>query len=153
MPPVDVEFTLSAAEAGLPLDELEREFVGEANNLVFQAIQTSHDRLRESDYDVDSVIASLEGPTVDRGPGSITVSWRWSHPAASFFEYGTSEHTINGDPVLSFVWEDPPDAVREQFDREADGWRVFFNAVEVGGIDQTRFARAGLRELSLAVRS
>jgi len=152
MPPVDIEFTLSADAADMPVEDLEREFVGEANNAVFQAIQTSHARLRESEYDVESIIESLQTPQVERNPESVTITYGWSHPAASFFEYGTSDHTVNGNPVLSFVWEDPPDAVREQFEREGDGWRVFYNSVRVDGIDQTRFARAGLRELSAAIR-
>ena len=88
-------------------------------------------------------------------PGTGEVRWGWSHEAAEFFEYGTSAHTIDGDPVLSFVWEDPPAEIREQFSQARDaqgrftgGVRVFFSSVHVSGIEETRYARHGLEWLA-----
>jgi hypothetical protein len=145
---LDRDFEAKAREA--MLDDVEATLVGEADPLVFDAIQQSHEALRDfSDQypGVESVIESLGQPEVERDGDSVTVRWGWDHPAAPFFEFGTSEHTIDGDPVLSFVWEDPPQWVREEFGREGDGWRVFFGSVEVSGIDETRFTRIGLRWL------
>jgi hypothetical protein len=137
------------------LAEVERVLVGERGDVVFQAIQASHDRLDASGYDVASVKESLIAPTLETtADGRVAVTWGWTHPAAEFFEFGTSEHTIQGDPVLSFVWEDPPAWVKDEFDqardtggRFASGWRVFFAQVTVDGVDEVRFTRHGLRVL------
>lgn len=133
------------------LDDIEHEFVGKQNNLVHQFVQKAHDRLREYgrefDYDVEPVIESLGQPEVDRGRGYITIRIGWDHPAAPYFQLGTSEHTIQGDPVLSFVWEDPPTWVRHEFDREGDGFRVFLPEVEVAGLPESRFVRDALNWL------
>jgi len=147
-----VEAFTEAAEAGAY-----EALVGERDNLVFQAIEASHDRLRTvgdaNDYDVEPVIESLELVEADRSDGEIR--WGWSHPAAEYFEFGTSAHTIDGDPILSFVWEDPPPGIREEFDQARDsggrfqsGVRVFFSSVEVEGITETRFVRAGVEYLA-----
>jgi len=131
-------------------EEAYRELVGERNNLVFQAIQESHDRLRAAgdanDYDVEPIIESLELVEADESGGEIR--WGWSHPAAEYFEFGTSPHTIDGDPVLSFVWDDPPADIAAQFESEGDGVRVFFSSVDVAGIVETRFVRAGVEYLA-----
>jgi len=133
-------------------EEAYRELVGKRDNLVFQAIQESHDRLRKvgesEDYDVEPIIESLELVEVDESGGEIR--WGWSHPAAEFFEFGTSPHTIEGDPILSFVWEDPPADIAAQFEAEGDGVRVFFSSVDVSGIVETRFVRAGVEFLARA---
>ncbi|WP_435175649.1 hypothetical protein [Halorussus sp. AFM4] len=137
------------------LDEAEHELIGQHNGLVHQAIQRSREALEQfaDQYDVEPILQSLEGPEVDRTDDSITIRWRFSHPAAGYFEFGTPDHyDIEGNPVLSFVWTDPPaDAIpwlRENFEREGDGWRVFLPEVDSGeGIKETRFTRRGLRWL------
>ena len=136
------------------LDAAEHELVGKRDNLVFQAIQQSHEALRDyaDQYPgIESIIESLGEVDVDRTESGITVHYGWEHPAAPYFAFGTSEHTIDGDPVLSFVWEDPPEWVQEEFEQEGDGYRVFFDSVDVSGIDETRFVRVGLRWLELHV--
>lgn len=136
------------------LDDVEHELVERFNPVVYTAIEASHDRLRSygDEYDVESVIESLVQPEVTRADGRVTVRWLWSHKAARFFALGTSGHTIQGNPVLSFIWEDPPADIKDQFDQARDaggrfqsGWRVFFHSVDVSGIDETRFVRAGLQ--------
>lgn len=131
------------------LDDVETTLVGEANNLVFQAIQQSHERLREyaDQYNVEPIIDSLGVVDVDRGERGITVRYGWQAEAAPYFAYGTSRHTIQGQPVLSFIWNDPPQWVTEEFEAEGDGYRVFFAEVEVEGIERTAFVQAGLRWL------
>lgn len=150
----EVEFDPGHLEAAI-IEEL-ADVLGGRDGLAWKSIERSHDRLRqfEDQYDVEPVIDSLdvphEGPMSKEDERTIHLEWGWDHPAAGFFDKGTSDHTINGNPVLSFVWQDPPDWVREEFDqarssggRFQSGWRVFFQSVDVSGIDETRFVRHG----------
>jgi hypothetical protein len=141
------------------LDSVEHELVGKREPIIFAAIQFVRGRLeryaRDFDYNVQSVLDSLEPVEVDRGDGQLTVRFGWSHEAFPYIEFGTSDHTIEGDPILSFVWEerhDPPDWVAEEFEREGDGYRVFLPEVEVAGVRETRAVRDAMhwlrRELS-----
>ena len=140
------------------LDDVEHETVGRQGNLVHRAIQQSREALEDfaDQYNVGPIFDSLEGPDVTRTGNRITVRWSFEHPAAGYFEFGTADnYTIEGNPVLSFVWEDPPQWVRQEFDQARDpggrfatGWRVFFHTVDSGdGIAETRFTRWGLRWL------
>jgi hypothetical protein len=123
-----------------------------------QAIrEASRDALVASGYDADAVLATLVGPVVDSNPptdADVRVSWGFTADGGTFLEFGTSPHTIEGDPVLSFVWasEDAPDWVREVFEPEGDGFRVFFAEVTVDGVDETRFTRRSLRAARQEVR-
>jgi hypothetical protein len=135
-------------------DDVERRLVGERDNLVAQAISFVHGRLdryaREFDYRVEPIKESLVVEGVQRSGGSITVRFGWTHEAMPYLEFGTSEHTIGGDPVLSFIWEerhDPPDWVAEEFEAEGDGYRVFLPEVEVAGVRETRAVRDALNML------
>lgn len=134
------------------LDDAEHQLVGQQNNLVFQAVDYAHDQLESygstHEYHVQSIIDSFAGVDVDRTSTSLTITYGWEHPAARHFEFGTSDHTIDGDPVLSFVWSEPPQWVREEFDQArgaggqyASGWRVFLPSVDVSGLPEARFAR------------
>lgn len=118
------------------IDDLAEEFRDEAN-----------DRLgaygAENDYDVEGVARSAEVTDTRRTRTGVSTRIEWPHPAG-FFETGTTHNSpIVGDP-LSFVWErrhDPPAWVREQFDREGDGWRVFLTEVQPEGLPAARFVR------------
>lgn len=136
------------------LANAEHHLIGKYDNVVWTSIEASHNRLEQADYDTESVIESLEGPVVDDDGDAFTITWRWSHEAADYLERGTSPHRIDGDPVLSFVWENPPGWVTDEFDqargsggRFESGYRVFFDHVNVSGVDEIRYARAGLRVL------
>lgn len=102
---------------------------------------------QENDYDVDPIIEAAE-TEVRREGDAVLVRWGWPEPAI-FFERGTVDHVVEADeaPVLSFVWEDPPEWVREEFEPEGDGWRVFFQSVEVEGLPASRFVRDTLNWL------
>lgn len=154
MATLEADFEAKAETAFL--DDAEARLVGEEANLVFEAVQQSREALRDfaDEYDVESIWQSLDGPEVERTGQSIAVRWRFTHPAAGYFEFGTPDHypIEANDTVLSFVWTDPPaDAVpwlEENFEREGDGWRVFLREVDSGeGIEETRFTRWGLRWL------
>ncbi|MEF8825437.1 MAG: hypothetical protein V5A34_05600 [Halapricum sp.] len=115
---------------------------------------------RTHDYNVEPIIEAAESDVERRGD-MVVVRWGWPKPAI-WFEYGTSDHTITPTDadVLSFVWEDPPQWVREEFDRARDasgrfssGWRVFFPSVDVDGLPESRFIRDTLRWLEQELRS
>jgi len=154
---LDAGFEVDLREA--VLTDVERALVGTRDNLVFQATQRVRGRLeryaREEDYDVQPLLDSFTGVEVDRTDTSITVRWGYGHPAIEFFEFGTSDHTIDGDPVLSFVWEESeaPAWVAEEFEAEGDGYRVFLPEVEVSGIKETRAIRDALNWLRREVSS
>jgi len=88
-------------------------------------------------YDVQSLIDAAEA-RVERRKGSVVVRYGWPEPAI-FMEYGTADHGPTDADVLSWVWENPPAWVREEFEREGDGYRVFFP--EVSGLPESRFIR------------
>ena len=136
------------------LDEVERELVGQSDNLVHQAIDRAHEVLEEygdrHDYDVGPIIDSLGAVDVQRTDRSITVRLGWEHEAAPYFEYGSSDHTVDGDPILSFIWEDAPQSIHEMFpdtERVDGDPRVFFGEVEVAGLPESRFVRTALNWL------
>jgi hypothetical protein len=130
--------------------------VGREDNLTFQTIQRAHEILdaaaRQYGYHVESIKESLELTEVQRGDGELQVVFGWSHPAAEYFEFGTSPHTIQGNPVLVFVWEDrhnPPTWVKENFERARSdsgepGYKTFLQSVEVDGVNEIRFVRGAL---------
>lgn len=102
---------------------------------------------QRNDYDVAPIIDAAETEVKRRGD-EVVVRWGWPEPAI-FFERGTVDHVVEADeaPVLSFIWEDPPQWVQEEFDREGDGWRVFLPKVEVDGLPESRFIRDTLNWL------
>ena len=149
---LDSSFEADVREA--VLDDAERELIGKEGNLIHQTVQRSHEVLRqygdENDYDVEPIIESLVGPEVTRTNDSIEVRWGWEHEAAPHFEYGTSDHTVDGDPVLSFIWEDAPAGIREMFphtERVDGDPRVFLPSVDVAGLPESRFMRDALNWL------
>jgi len=135
------------------LDEAEHELVGEARPLVFQAMRVSHGTLRSYgsryDYDVEPIIDSFDGPEVSRSGNELTVTWRWDHEAAIYFNNGTSDHTVHGDPVLVFQFDrDEYPYLEEMFPHGT----AFLPEVNVSGLPQSRFVQAGLEWLRQEVQ-
>jgi len=139
------------------LDEAEHELVGKQASLVYEFVELVHTNLRayaqRHGYDVESTIDSLGTPQVDRSAGKISVHVGWQSEQMSRWEFGTSDHTVKGDP-LSFVWENPPQWVREEFDQArsgggefASGYRVFLEETEVSGLPESRAIRDALNGL------
>jgi hypothetical protein len=140
------------------LDDVERQLVGQYDPIIFRFVEIVHKNLRayadRHGYDVESTIASLGQPEVTRSGNRITVRIGWESEQMSRWEFGTSDHHIDGDPVLSFIWEenekrahDPPQWVRDEFEQEGDGWRVFLPEVDVRGIPEARVVRDGMHAL------
>jgi hypothetical protein len=144
------------------LADVEAKFVVEEANLVFQFVELVHSRLRSygrrNGYDVESTIESFGTPQLDRSKGRVAVTVGWESEQMARWEFGVSPHTIDGDPVLSFVWENPPEWVKEEFDQGRNtegefvsGWRVFFPSVDHPGIPASRAIRDSLRALEQVI--
>lgn len=123
-----------------------------------------HARLRSygerHDYDVESTIESFEGVELKRTRNGIHLEATWASPQMERWEFGTSPHTIDGNPILSFVWEDPPQWVREEFDQARgeggqfqSGWRVFLPEVEHPGMPASRAIRESFDGLQRLLES
>jgi hypothetical protein len=141
------------------LDDAEGMLYGERGNIAYEFTQRVHDRLRsygaELNYRVEPIIDAFEVADTERTPRRVSVTLRWNHEAAVYMEFGTSQHTIQGNPILSFVWEerhDPPDWVRREYEPEGDGYRVFLPEVEVAGVTKIRQVREALRWFRGAMR-
>lgn len=130
------------------LDEAEESLAAE-DSVVSEAIERSHERLEAvasaHDYEVENVVDSLEGPEVRRENNRIVVEYGWTHKAAAFFERGTADHTVTGNPVLAFEWPDAPAEVAEDYPETFP--LVFFRNTDPSGIEQSRYARHGLEWL------
>jgi len=158
---LDAGFEGSLQEA--LLDDAEDKLVGRQANLVYEVIELIHTRLRaygqRHGYDVGSTIDSLAQPEVTRKDDSLTIRFGWESEQMARWEFGVSPHTIDGNPVLSFVWEDPPGWVKSEFDQARSssgefqsGWRVFFSDVEHPGIPESRAIRDSLRAFREVLR-
>lgn len=137
------------------MDDVERTLA--EDRLIEQAIERSHERLQtvadRNGYDVENVIGSLEGPDIKREDNRIRIEWGWTHEAANLFATGTDDHVIQGNPVVSFIWEGAPQDIVAQFSERWDpSPRVYFSEVEVSGIEQSRYTRHGLRWLENELR-
>jgi len=158
--PVGVELTATVGD-GLPrpaqeslLADTRQRLVGQQNNLIFQSVRVAHGALRSygqrNDYAVEPITESVAIQRVEESPNTLTVAWAWEHEAAQYFQFGVSPHTIDGDPILSFIWEDAPQGVREMFsntERVGGDPRVFFRSVDHPGIPDSRYVQAGMNWL------
>ena len=148
------------------LDAVEHELTGRQANLVYQFVELVHTNLRSygrtHGYDVESTIESLGQPEIDRSAGRLTITIGWESEQMARWEFGTSDHVIqpvNAD-VLSFVWENPPQWVREEFDQARSsggqfrsGYRVFLPETEVSGLPESRAIRDALNGLRRVMRA
>lgn len=140
------------------LDEVEARF-HDPDGPVHQAVDHSHEVLREygsrHDYNVEPIIDAHHHPTIERGDRYVRATWGWDHEAAPYFEYGTSDHVVDGNPVLVFIWEDAPQSVHEMFpdtERVDGDPKVFLPQTEPSGIPESRFIREGIRFLRRTIQ-
>lgn len=130
----------------------------QSDNIAHRFVQEAHDRLRaygqREDMNVEPVIDSMELDEAQTTLNGASIRIVWTHEAAGYFEFGTSPHVIRGQPILSFVWENPPQWVREAFPQARDtggrfqsGWRVFFEQVQHPGMPAARYIRDAMEWL------
>lgn len=134
------------------LDEAERELVGKQGNIVHEFVQDVHDRLRaygrRHDDDVEHAIESLGQPVVERTANSITVRIGWEATEMVFFEMGTSDHTVDGDPVLVFDFDETEyPHLAEMFPEGT----AYLPDVDVSGLPESRAVRDSLNHLQGAL--
>ena len=155
---VSVPAAPSPAARGSFLDSVYETLVGARGNLVYQTISQAHDNLaafgRRNDYHWQPLRDSFSGVDASRSRRGVMAAWHWEHEAAIYLEFGTSDHTIRGSPVLAFVWEDAPSGVKDRFSQARDaggrfqsGTQVFFSEVEVSGLPEGRWLRDSLQWL------
>lgn len=143
-------------------DEVREQMVGGKRNLIAATVRRANEvllqRAASEEWDVEDVAASVNvevnetsGTSAGAVSAGLSIRIWYEHEAAEFFEFGTSPHTVEGDP-LSFVWEerhDPPEWVRENFEADTSeggrpGYRVFFASADVQGIPEVRYLRSAL---------
>lgn len=129
------------------LDDAEEQFVetGRAERIIRRATQ---DALERADYNADGILAALEGPEVRRADDRITVIWTIDHPGALPLEVGSSDHVVEGDPVLAI----PVENLSEEHAADIEGDTAFYARVEVSGVNATRHTRRALAELRRALQ-
>jgi len=134
------------------LDGLERSLVGEQGNLVYQSVQRAHRQLdrysSSNDYRVESIKDSFTGVEYSRSRGSLHAEWFWEHEAAMFFEFGTSDHTVDGNDLLVFEF----DAGEYPYlDDMFPGGTAFLPQTNPSGLPESRFVRNSLNTLRRGV--
>lgn len=142
------DFERAATDALLDVAEREADAIGK--EFVRIAHENFGDYAAEHGYDIGFILREAEGPEVERRGDTVYISVEWPEGTA-WFEYGVDEHKIEGNPLLSFVWEDPPAWVKEEFDQARggggqfqSGWRVFFTEVTHPGLPEARAIRDAL---------
>lgn len=88
-------------------------------------------------YEISHVWEDAEGPIVERDGDSVTLRIEWPELTA-LFEFGVSPHTIEGNPLLHFFWEEKGQWVQT----ESVDW-----GSETGGINESRAIRDAMNEL------
>jgi len=142
------------------LADVRGRLVDKRGNLLFQAVRVGHGVLRSygsrNDYAVDPITESVEITDVSATARELSARVEWSHEAAGYFQWGVPAHTIDGDPILSFIWEDAPRGVREMFsgtERVGGDPRVFFRSVDHPGIPASGYVRAASNWLQQELQS
>lgn len=112
--------------------------------------EAARDAIVAAGYEADSILDSLVGPVIDSNPPGdrlVRVVWAFEHEAARYFEFGTTDHQVDGDPLAIPIEELAPE-IREQFDGDV----AFFQSVNVSGLDETRFTRDSRAALRRAIQ-
>ncbi|WP_254768231.1 hypothetical protein [Salinilacihabitans rarus] len=97
-------------------------------------------------YDIEHVWEEAEGPFVGRDGDGVTLRIEWPGLSA-LFEFGVEPHTIEGSPLLAFIWEDAPADVVEQHGEDPLMVRQKVNwGSETGGIPESQAIRDALEQ-------
>lgn len=137
---VDSRLPAPAAEA--LVRDVEAQVVGQERNLVFQSIRVSHGTLRSyaqrNGYEMEPIIQSVEILDADVRGREFHARWGWPIEIAPYFNFGVSPHTISGNPLLHFFWEE----VGQWVQTESVEW-----GSRTGGIPESRYVQAGINWL------
>jgi hypothetical protein len=129
------------------LDEVEQTLRDEVGPELKQVAEENwRSYAAEHDYDIDHIWEDAEGPFVERDEDSVNLRIEWPGLTA-LFEFGVSPHTIEGNPLLSFVWEGPPEGTRPPgAPKYVETQKVNWGSV-TGGIPESRAIRDALNWL------
>ncbi|WP_135363447.1 hypothetical protein [Halosimplex halophilum] len=124
------------------LDEVEQTVRDEIGPQLKQAARENFEAYaNRHDYDIEHIWQDAEGPIVSRDGDSVQLRVEWPELTA-LFEFGVSEHTIEGNPLLHFYWE----AKDTWVTTESVEW-----GSETGGIPESRAVRDALNEVRRVV--
>lgn len=130
------------------MDDVERKLVGEQENAIHQFVETVHENLRSygqrHGYNVESTIESLGQVETERTENSIEVTVGWESEQMARWEFGTSDHTVDGDPLLVFEF----DASEYPYlDEMFPGGTAFLPETNPSGIPEARAIRDAMNTL------
>jgi hypothetical protein len=124
------------------LDNIESQL----SDLAEASISVADGRLRQygnrTGHTISDILSTSEFRLVERVQNTIQFRIAWTHDRAALINYGVGPYTIEGKPILSFIWENAPPSVREMFphtERVGGDPRVFFPKVEHPGVPSARF--------------
>jgi hypothetical protein len=129
------------------LESLLDQAEADAERLAEYVIGLVHDNLRDyaerHGYDVESTIDSVEW-SVQRSDRSITITVGWENEQMLRWEFGTSDHTVPGDPVLVFEFDgDEYPYLAEMFDEGV----AYLPDADVSGLPESRAIRDAMNQL------
>jgi hypothetical protein len=146
--PVGVELSAEAspqlpdAAAAALMDDVESKLSRQQGNLVFQSIRVANGALRgyatRNEYEMEPIAESVELLDTSRSDRRFSARWGWTHEAAIYFNFGVAPHTINGNPLLHFYWEE----IGQWIKTESVEW-----GSRTGGIPESRYVQAGINWL------
>lgn len=134
------------------LDEAEDVVDEETDNLKDLSEEFFRVYAAENGYDISHIWRDATRTPVQRSRRSVRASVSW--PAlTALFEYGVDPHTIEGDPLLAFNWDAPPEGTRppgapSYVVSDSVNWGSV-----TGGIDAARAIRNSLDEVRSDLRS
>jgi hypothetical protein len=128
-------------------DAILSEVEADAERLARHVINLVHDNLRDygnrHDYDVESTIESVDW-SVKLSDGAVTITVGWTDEQMLRWEFGTSDHTVPGDPVLVFEFDaDEYPYLAEMFDNGV----AYLPEADVSGLPASRAIRDAMNQL------
>lgn len=133
-------------------DEIEQTLRGDIGPLLRDTAEEFFKQYAQRQgYDIEHIWQDASDPIVDVDDTSVSVRIEWPELTA-LFEFGVAPHTIDGSPLLQFVWDAPPEGTRppgapEFVVAESVNWGSV-----TGGIDEARAIRDAMNEVRRALQ-
>lgn len=129
-------------------EEIHDAVIDDPGNLAFEfrqmVVENFRDYARRNDYDLDGVIDDVRVLDAERRADGVSVTIGTDDGLIGLFEFGVAPHTIEGNPLLHFYWE------------EADTW-IQTESVEwgseTGGIPEARAFRDAMHKWRAQVQA
>ncbi|WP_135807357.1 hypothetical protein [Halorussus marinus] len=119
------------------LDDVEQQFRDEIGPELIDVARSNWEAYASrNDYDISHIWEDAD-LVIERDDSSVSVRIEWPELTA-LFEFGVSPHTIEGNPLLHFYW----DEIDQWVTTESVEW-----GSETGGIPESRAIRDAMNEL------